>query len=400
MRILILVLSIWSSYLSASCLLGFRCPKEPSPFDPAPISRKDYTMHYDYRLEWMYYIGNVIGTDDLPYGFQLTLFRTAVLPFQFSQGYMAHVAITAPTVGDGFFFGGRTKIGPINMTFNANPFKAGFADTRTLFFSLTSGVTGNREGTYRLQGNAYDDINKVNLEVDVHVVDIQGTVLQGNRGYSRKGEEKCSASYYFSQPRLDIDSREISFLRIGDKRIDLKSGSAWMDHEYSTPSQENNNASWDWFNLRLDNNWQLMAFYLRDKKTREVKIVSGALFDEDGKSIPLGKYDFTIEETGGRWLSRRTSIIYPTSWRLSGHKDDIEFSFDITALIPNQELSFGFPPVWVFPKYWEGATKVKGHFKGKEVTGVGYTELFGYPPTIGEEMEAIKQTLLNPAASL
>jgi predicted secreted hydrolase len=53
-------------------------------------------------------------------------------------------------------------------------------------------------------------------------------------------------------------------IKIGPKIYEVD-GFAWMDHEFSTNPLESDIVGWDWFSIQLDNQTELMAYFLRKK---------------------------------------------------------------------------------------------------------------------------------------
>jgi len=57
----------------------------------------------------------------------------------------------------------------------------------------------------------------------------QAVLLQGERGFSRKGPNPAQASYYYSLPHLAVTGSVV----IGGRLLEV-SGEAWLDHEWSS----------------------------------------------------------------------------------------------------------------------------------------------------------------------
>ncbi len=83
-------------------------------------------------------------------------------------------------------------------------------------------------------------------------------LLQGDRGFSRKGPSAASASYYYSLPHLTV-SGEITV----DGRRRTVTGEAWFDHEWSSDVMDEQARGWDWMGVNLDDGGALMAFRMR-----------------------------------------------------------------------------------------------------------------------------------------
>lgn len=83
-------------------------------------------------------------------------------------------------------------------------------------------------------------------------------------------------------------------------------------------------------------------------------------------------------EASGSWVSLRTGILWPTSWRLQ--IDEANVDIQLEASTNDQE----FITLIRAPAYWQGRVKVTGTFRGEAVTGVGFIEQTpsGEPPSL------------------
>ena len=91
----------------------------------------------------------------------------------------------------------------------------------------------------------------------------QPVLLQGEAGYSRKGPDALSASYYYSLPQLAV-SGELAI----EGRTAPVTGDAWLDHEWSSEKLDFEARGWDWTGINLDDGGALMAFRMRDAQGR------------------------------------------------------------------------------------------------------------------------------------
>ena len=91
-----------------------------------------------------------------------------------------------------------------------------------------------------------------------------------------------------------------------------------------------------------------------------------------GNRIPLQLQDFQIIPLES-WESPKSKGIYPIRWKLNIPKKQIELM--VQPVLKEQEL---MTPESTQVTYWEGVVSITGNWKGKSVTGKGYTELTGY----------------------
>ncbi len=186
-------------------------------------------------------------------------------------------------------------------------------------------------------------------------------MLQGDKGVSRKGPEPSQASYYYSEPQLRVSG----FVTRNGKSAAV-SGTAWLDHEWSSSYLHPDAVGWDWVGANLDNGDALVAFRIRDRNGAVIWSHAG-LREASGKitQFPPDQVRFT---TLRNWRSPRTEATYPVAtqiqtgpltWQLSPLQDDQE--------LDSQQSTGAI--------YWEGAVRLTRNGKP---AGRGYLELTGY----------------------
>lgn len=354
----------------------------------------DHGPHDDFQTEWWYYTGNLTAETGEHFGFQLTFFRRALVPpaqragrgsaWGADQVYMAHLALTDVNGGRHYAFE-RLARGAAGLAgAQAEPFRvwlegwevaevgagsgsAGAGSGRGL--KSTSDMVKSAEadwgmgGPMRLRAAAQDLASGLNLSLDLSLGDLKGPVLQGDRGYSRKGPEPGNASYYVSLTRLATQGT----VTVGGKAFAV-TGLSWMDHEWSTSALGAEQVGWDWFSIQLDDDTELMVFQLRRADGGVDAFSSGTLIAADGSTRQLGPGDFSIQPTD-TWRSPATGAEYPAGWRLSVPIAGLDLT--LVPWLADQEMDVSYA-------YWEGAVKIEGTASGQAVTGNGYVELTGY----------------------
>ena len=316
------------AFLALSLLPAFaRAGKVQYPVvRPRPlIFPRDYGAHPDYRSEWWYVTGWLEGR----IGFQVTFFRArpeeqSDNPSSFSprQILFAHAAIADPKVGRLVHDQLAARAG-LSLAGSETERTGVWIDDWSLF------LEGNR---YRAKVAARD------FDLDLTLVASQSPMPQGENGFSRKGRRPEEASYYYSQPQLAVSGRA------NGKEV---SGTAWLDHEWSSAYLAPEAAGWDWCGINLFNGQSLMAFQMRAK-------AGGLYYAPPGVSLrPLRT-----------WKSPRTGVEYPVSMQVNDLR--------LEPLMDDQELD---ARASVGTIYWEGAVRA---FRGKDEVGRGYLELTGY----------------------
>ncbi|MEM6454286.1 MAG: lipocalin-like domain-containing protein, partial [Acidobacteriota bacterium] len=384
---------------------GYARADAPRPF----VYPDDHGPHPDYKIEWWYLTGHLDADDGHRYGYQFTIFRSALTPptetsdktaahdettatdeatpdgsaWTTNQIYLAHVALT-DLDGTGrhhaFERLGRGAVGVAGAT--AAPFRV-WLDDWTLE-SANADPARDRstpDGVFPVRLRAAigaadldlrtgeDDLAPFTLDL---VLDAgKPAVLQGDRGLSRKGPTPGNASYYLSFTRMPTRG---TVTIAGETRSVV--GDSWLDREWSTSVLETHTVGWDWFALQLDDGREIMVYQLR-RDDGVVDPWSGGVLtvvEADGskrvhETQADGTASFLLEETGARWTSPTSDITYPAGWRL--RVDDEALDLTLTPKLADQELNVTY-------RYWEGALDVAGIADGQPIGGRAYAELVGY----------------------
>ena len=325
----------------------------------------DFGPHPAYQTEWWYYTGNLQGEDGRSFGYMLTLFRRSLLPpeerpqraseWAASEVYMGHFALTDAAGKEHHSFE-RFSRGA-----------AGLAGARAdpLHVWLENWDIQTRpDGRTRLQAAAQG------VEIDLLLQDERGVVLHGNAGYSQKGPQAGSASYYFSQTRLRTSGK----ISLAGREFSV-GGLSWMDHEFSTSALSPGQVGWDWFSLQLEDGTDLMVYRIRRRDGSASPFSSGTLIPPEGDPIILEADDYDIE-VHKTWRSPETGARYPSSWTVRVPEYSLEV--EVEPVLADQEMDVSYV-------YWEGAVRVSGQYPGRKVSGQGYVELTGYLKSMERE---------------
>ena len=109
-------------------------------------------------------------------------------------------------------------------------------------------------------------------------------VLQGDRGFSKKGPEEGNASYYYSIVQQQTEGT----VAIADKSYAV-TGRTWKDHEYSTSALSPGTVGWDWFSLQFDDGSALMLYGLRQENGDIADVSSGTYVSATGETQPINQ---------------------------------------------------------------------------------------------------------------
>ncbi len=335
---------------------------DPPAYAPVTPGRalgfpQDYGAHPDHRTEWWYVTGWLDTPDGKPLGFQVTFFRSRTAhdprnPSAFApkQLIIGHAALSDPSVGRLLHDQRSAREG-----FGLAWAKTGDTDVRLEDWAMRRGADGRYSVTVR--GGE--------LSLDLTLAPSQPVLLQGEAGFSRKGPKREHASYYYSQPHLQVAGTVMYKSARAGKPLQV-TGTAWLDHEWSSQVLEPNAAGWDWTGINLDDGGALMAFQIRAKDGGALW-AHATLRDGAGRVRQYGP-DQVAFAPQARWRSPRTGASYPvaTAVTTGGTR------WELAPLQPDQELDSRRSTGAV---YWEGAVRV---LRDGRPAGRGYLELTGY----------------------
>jgi predicted secreted hydrolase len=313
---------------------------------------RDHGSHPQFRTEWWYLTGRVKDGRGTDLGLQITFFRNRPRVaennssrFAPRQLLFAHAALADPKTGKLLHDQRAARAG-----FGLAEAQEGRTDVVIDDWSLRQTASG-----YSAKVKAQE------FEYALEFKTTQAVLLQGERGLSRKGPKPQQASYYYSQPQLAVSG---TITVKGEKRE--VSGSAWLDHEWSSEYLAPEAAGWDWIGLNLADGGALMAFRMRDKQGGTLW-AGGSLRAADGRVRALAPGEVRFEPLR-RWRSPRTQTEYPVALRVRAG----EVEFELQPMMDDQELDSRASTGTI---YWEGAVTAKN---GGKVLGYGYLELTGY----------------------
>ncbi len=320
--------------------------------EPADIAfPRDLGPHNAFRTEWWYYTGNLGTPEGRHFGYQLTFFRHAFScepangpsKWRTRQLYLAHYAVT------------DTETGRFYSKYRINRESLGIAGAQSSPYRVWIDDWQVKEKDSGLVLAASDE----KIRLDLTLLTEKPAILQGDKGFSRKGPEPFNASYYYSFPDIKTSGK----VEINGKVYTVR-GRSWFDHEWSTSALSSNTAGWDWFSIHLEDGRSLMLCRVRDKEGISNGFGFGSLSYSDGRIRILSETQFQLSPTG-YWQSPATGKRYPLNWEISIPSEHLLLV--AAPVIPNQEHTH-------MTTYWEGAVR----YTGKNIKGTGYIELTGY----------------------
>lgn len=314
---------------------------------------RDEGSHPQFKTEWWYLTGWLEGAGGAPIGFQLTFFRSRTgidddnpSRFALRQVLFGHLAISDAKRG--------------KLLHHEKSARPGFGLAAAAEESLDVYID---DWQLRRDGDTYVAVAKADdLQLDLKLQPKAPPLLQGDQGFSQKGPNPSSASYYYSLPQLAVTGRVAI-----DGKDQAVHGVAWFDHEWSGAIVDERAQGWDWVGLNLDDGGALMMFQMRGAEDSE--LWAAAKWRSTGANDGVSYKPEAVEWKAMRyWRSPRTGVRYPVEWQVTVGDRVIT----LKPLMDDQENDASGSTGTI---YWEGAVRA---FEGDKQIGRGYLELTGY----------------------
>lgn len=362
-----IVLGAWSAPAGEGAAArdanGFALPQAGARF----VFPRDHGSHPSFRIEWWYVTGHLFEAGGARYGFQITFFRQASPPpkpgqeivasqqFASDQLFLAHVALLDVQTGR-FLHQERVA---------RRGWDAGASEERLELRNGSWSLRQDRSGADRfsLSGSINGEV-RLALELTPR----KPMVVFGVDGVSRKGPGATAASHYLTFPRL----RTAGTVTLGGVPRAV-TGSAWMDHEWSSSQLGDGQVGWDWAALQLDDGRELMAYRMRRADGAIDPYSTLNWVARDGSLTTAAASEFSLEVIR-RWTSPATGAEYPIEVEIVTRDPESGGTrrLRLEPLAEHQELPGAIGGV----PYWEGACRIRDE-RG-QVVGSAYLELTGY----------------------
>ena len=155
---------------------------------------RDHGRHDGFKTEWWYFTGNLADEAGRKFGYQLTFFRTSLIPTAASRPsawamhdlYFAHAAIS-DIAEQKFVFKDHLSRGRAGLAESSDQ----KMDVRLLDWTATMD-----------DGKIHLSARDAQFSIELQCQDGRGPILQGPGGINAKGREPGQASYYYSMTRL------------------------------------------------------------------------------------------------------------------------------------------------------------------------------------------------------
>lgn len=361
--------SFWLLLVLPLSLGAFALPAPSPAADYAPVIPgrawnfpRDHGAHPEFKTEWWYFTGHLRSKDGRNFGFQWTVFRSALRPpgeplpggpsaWRAEQVFLGHLALS--------------DLDKKSFIFEENAARAalGLAGAEAGRFKVWlpgfSAEDGEKGWQIRAEGR--------DLEILLRLTPSAEVLLHGDRGYSPKSQEVGRASYYYSLTKLSTSG----LLRLQGHDLEV-GGEAWMDHEFGSGQLAESQGGWDWMGLPLGGKSALMVYRLRDRTDSVRDYLSGTYVDAEGRPHRLAAGDVQLKPLE-YWTSPRSGGKYPIAWQVALPAHGLEIR--VEAAFPDQELDTRKSTQVV---YWEGSVAVRGKAGNRAIDSRGYLEMTGY----------------------
>lgn len=319
---------------------------------------RDHRVSLKHQVGWHFFVGTAQAANGKAYGVELMFWQWALLPppvaAQFglsdieNQAMEIHLAVTEA--------GGRHyRAAPLLIAGTT-----GLIEVEDQPFRWAIGNNSIRAQNagelfpFRLQAKGWDRGSAPHAEIAIDLTFSSGKsiLLQGGNGCA----PCCGGigTLYYSIPRLLID-RAGSSVEINGERIELVSGTFWMDHQWGTgflptgaptvaplraasllagPSPD----GWDWYPLQFDDNYEITVAAMHTTKNKDFYFQTG----------PEPPTTMTVAVAGKMMDPQAVThdikgSLKVTDWVRATHTNDASYPPSQTWYPNRWEFSFGAP---------------------------------------------------------
>ncbi|MFA6338456.1 MAG: lipocalin-like domain-containing protein [Candidatus Paceibacterota bacterium] len=325
-----------------------------------PIYFPDDNQAHDAIIEWWYFNGHLKDKDDNHYSFMNCLFKADTkkvkipyiknIPFIDSLNPLKNFYFAHSFVSDISAQKNYKETQNISLV-SRDSFNKPLLFANYISPILTSGYVNNEI--------VETELFNFNMKTEFMNLDLKSKkqpLLEGGEGHISVCDRE---SYYYSL----TDLKTKGTINIDGKTIEV-TGKSWMDHQWADVSYQED--KWSWFSIQLENGLDIMCVEYDDKKKKDFLV---DMIDHEGKSE---HYKNLILKPGNEiWKSSQTKAEYPLSWTIE--IPDKNIVLKVRSLMSDQEF------ISNAINYWESPIEVVAIVDGKEVPGVGFMELVGYP---------------------
>lgn len=309
---------------------------------------EDHGPHSAYKSEWWYFTGNLKDKNNREFGYQFTIFRQGIgsglinlnSVYTAKEVFLLHFVVTDLATNTVYSYENFARSDSSDL--------AG-ANQRQVWIDGSKIEMG--ADNWRITGIGEDFSLALNLSFASEMI------MQGDQGYSRKGNSPFNASYYYTIPRW----QSVGEVCLKESNCYTVDGLSWLDREFSTSALDDGQVGWDWFAIQLDTGENIMLYQMR-REDGSIDVHSHGYFQSDLLKRPLEMKDYSLEPLV--FSKQKSGTNVPTKWRIRV----LDREFTVQAKQPDHELPFSI-------SYWEGPIAVTC---ADQQCGQGYLEMTGY----------------------
>ncbi len=405
-------LSTQQLYVIASKFLGLNSSQD---FEQMPKSStikfpRDHSPQLRSKVGWHFFVGSAWGSDGNEYGVELMFFRVAILPPNMAaelglsdiENQIVEMQLGISKVGDIHHQADPVIVAGTSglIDFEIDPFmyRLGKNEMKSLKKGKLFPMNLKAKGIDRNSG-------EMEIGVDLEFSSGKEYLMQGDNGCMPCVDGL--GTLYYSIPNIELKAG--SSLIYNGKKVTLKNGLFWFDHQWgflsanphSAVLRAANNmakpapAGWDWYMAQFNGNRQLTMFAAHSSKYEKYYFQTGPESPGVMTIDVAGKYmdkDSKLYNTSGTliiddWVKSEISpnpSLYPVTH--TWHPNAWHFSFDQT--MPEDIRQFSMHQIVnggqtnFFAngsQYGEGAVYLKDK-NGKDI-GRGFAEAVQYADT-------------------
>jgi len=162
------------------------------------------------------------------------------------------------------------------------------------------------------------------------------------------------------------------------------SGMVWFDRQFAHRPKGRKlgngyNCKWVWMDMHFDNSADKISLFGVTELASGKENCWATVLHPDGTQACAG-VDPMVKDSFDVWESKSTGMRYPTGWIVNIPEWDCRLT--VKSVMDEQEIAAGNPA----GRKYEGASRIKGVYRGKETTGYCCLELVGgWNETAGKE---------------
>lgn len=177
-------------------------------------------------------------------------------------------------------------------------------------------------------------------------------------------------NYQYSFPSMDA----VGTLTLKGKEYPVK-GMVWFDRQFAGMQKGQSlkngyNCKWVWMDVHFDNDPDVISLFGVTELATGKEHCWATVLHPDGTQAGVG-VDPMVKDSFDVWESKATGMKYPTGWKVT--IPEWNSVLTVKSVMEEQEIVSGSAA----GRKYEGASRITGTYKGKEISGYCCLELVG-----------------------